>query len=57
MFIHEDLDDYEVKHHKDAVKVKFPKYAIKKERDTIRGFVFDREEKDFPDYLFKNSSM
>ena len=40
-----------------AVKAKFPKDAIKKERDTIRGFVFDREEKDFPGYLFKNSSM
>jgi len=35
-----------------AVKIKFPENIIKKERDTIRGFVFDKSEKDYPGYLF-----
>ena len=34
-----------------AVKVNFPENAVK-ERDTIRGFVFDKDEKDYPEYLF-----
>jgi len=37
-----------------AVKIKFPENLDKKERDTIRGFVFDKSESDFPGYLFKN---
>jgi len=35
-----------------AVKIKFPEELKKKERDTIRGFVFDKSEKDYPAYLF-----
>lgn len=35
-----------------AVKIKFPKNIKKKERDTIRGFIFDKTEKDYPAYLF-----
>ena len=36
-----------------AVKIKFPENCEKKERDTIRGFVFDRNGDDYPEYLFK----
>ena len=36
-----------------AVKIKFPENLKRKERDTIRGFVFDKESPDFPEYLFK----
>ena len=35
-----------------AVKVNFPKDSLKKERNTIRGFVFDKTAKDYPAYLF-----
>ena len=35
-----------------AVKIKFPEELKKKERDTIRGFVFDKSEKGYPEYLF-----
>lgn len=35
-----------------AVKIKFPTNQVKKERDTLRGFVFDVSEKDYPYYLF-----
>jgi hypothetical protein len=35
-----------------AVKIKFPEKIEKKERNTIRGFVFDKTEKDYPAYLF-----
>jgi len=28
---------------------------LKKERDTMRGFVFDKNESDFPSYLFKKN--
>ena len=34
-----------------AVKVNFPEDSVK-ERDTIRGFVFNKDEKDYPEYLF-----
>ena len=34
-----------------AVKINFPEDSIK-ERDTIRGFVFNKDEKDYPEYLF-----
>jgi len=37
-----------------AVKIKFPENLDKKERDSIRGFVFDKNEPDFPGYIFKN---
>lgn len=37
-----------------AIKIKFSSNATKKERDTIRGFVFDKTEKDYPSYLFGN---
>ena len=35
-----------------GVKIKFPNELQKKERNTIRGFVFDKSEKDYPSYLF-----
>ena len=35
-----------------AVKIKFPENCERKERDTIRGFVFDRNGEDYPEYLF-----
>jgi hypothetical protein len=35
-----------------AVKIKFPDDIKKKERDTIRGFVFDKSVDDHPSYLF-----
>lgn len=35
-----------------SVKIKFPENIIKKERDTMRGFVFDKSGKDYPSYLF-----
>jgi len=35
-----------------AVKIKFPEKITKKERNTIRGFIFDKTEKDYPSYLF-----
>ncbi len=34
-----------------AIKVNFPENSTK-ERDTIRGFVFDKDAKDYPEYLF-----
>tara|TARA_Y100001936_G_scaffold2433_1_gene2305 strand:- start:2914 stop:3606 length:693 start_codon:yes stop_codon:yes gene_type:complete len=34
-----------------AVKVNFPENSTK-ERDTIRGFVFNKDAKDYPAYLF-----
>lgn len=40
-----------------AVKIKFPEKCEKKERDTIRGFVFDKTVEDYPEYLFKNSNL
>lgn len=36
-----------------GVKIKFPENCNKKERDTIRGFVFDKNIDDYPEYLFK----
>lgn len=36
-----------------AVKIKFPENCERKERDTIRGFVFDKTVEDYPDYLFE----
>jgi len=36
-----------------AVKIKFPENCDKKERDTIRGFVFDKNNEDYPSYLFE----
>lgn len=38
-----------------AVKIKFPENVEKKERDTMRGFVFDKNENDYPSYLFKKN--
>jgi hypothetical protein len=35
-----------------AVKIKFPENCERKERDTIRGFVFDKTNDDYPEYLF-----
>jgi hypothetical protein len=35
-----------------GVKIKFPSEIKKRERDTIRGFVFDKSKKDYPSYLF-----
>ncbi len=32
-------------------EVNFPENVVK-ERDTIRGFIFDKDEKDYPEYLF-----
>jgi hypothetical protein len=36
-----------------AVKIKFPPESKINERDTIRGFVFDKETNDYPNYLFE----
>ena len=38
-----------------AVKIRFPPENIIKERDTIRGFVFDKKKSDYPDYLFNKN--
>ena len=34
-----------------AVKIDFPEDSVKK-RDTIRGFVFNKDAEDYPEYLF-----
>ena len=38
-----------------AVKIRFPPENRIKERDTIRGFVFDKKKSDYPDYLFNKN--
>ena len=38
-----------------AVKINFPE-NVRKERDTIRGFVFDMSADDYPAYLFENKN-